>query len=335
MATNRRLVLVAVLADAALLGLLAVISGWGAVRAGLVLGVPLLPGLYQRMDVVAAAVALAALGLLARQRSRLAGATATVGFLVKTWPLVAAAGWVARGRRTFVVSACLTLAVALAAWLCVAGVAGPRQVATFRGATGWQLESTPGLVEALTRGGRPRFEEGAWRVGQSGAAARLALSAVPLAAFAAVARTRWRAGPGGHPLTEDALASLVLVAALLVASPLFSPQFLAWLLPWAALAWAGGARRPATFVGGAGLLTAATTAGWPPEALGHVLPASALLARNVLVALAALDAYRWLAAASPVTGTAASAGPSGGLGRLGAGAHGANARSRRSARWPA
>ena len=59
----------------------------------------------------------------------------------------------------------------MAGWFLIGGADAFRQVGTFRGATGWELESTVGVVVwALT--GEHRFEAGANRTGHGARPAR-------------------------------------------------------------------------------------------------------------------------------------------------------------------
>ena len=51
------------------------------------------------------------------------------------------------------------------AWIAVAGVDGVRQVVSFRDATGWQVESLPGVLWHLRDPSRIKFESGAFRTG--------------------------------------------------------------------------------------------------------------------------------------------------------------------------
>jgi len=103
--------------------------------------------------------------------------------------------------------------------------------------------STIGVpVWAVT--GSDRFENGANRAGTipSGAPEALLLAtAVAVTLIWLLARHRDEI-PAGAP-------ALAAVAALLAFSPVFSPQYVAWLLPWAAVA--GGDGRRWTWLGAA------------------------------------------------------------------------------------
>lgn len=209
-----------------------VAAGWGrdAARRYLLLGAPLLFFIYRRSDLVA--VALAVGGVLASRRGREArgGVLLGLGVLSKLWPAVLLPALVLhRGTRALWVSAA-TVAAGVAGWLALGGVHGIRQVVSLRGAVGWELESTVGaVIWPLT--GDHRYEQGANRTGSIPGWARFAM--VVLLALG-LAATWWRAAhtsldPAGGP-------ALVAVAILLVLSPVLSPQYVAWLVPWAAIA---------------------------------------------------------------------------------------------------
>ena len=108
-----------------------------------------------------------------------------------------------------------------------------------------------------------------------------------------------------HPNDERVhfgVAPLAAVAVLLVGSPLFSPQFVIWLMPWAAVTAAAGPGRRRTHLALGGLTFAVAAAtgisyfSYDPL-LRHVTSAEVLLiARNVLVIAIAVVGWRILAA---------------------------------------
>jgi hypothetical protein len=105
------------------------------------------------------------------------------------------------------------------------------------------------------------------------------------------------------------LAALGVTLAAVVLGKVLSPQYLCWLLPLAAVAWARGARLPAALVAAASLLTqtwfpghyfdVVFQEGWAVVAVG---------VRNVLLAWALVATARALArsprraAAAPLPG---------------------------------
>jgi Glycosyltransferase family 87 len=231
MATAR--VLLALLAFGADLAAWAgVRAGWGvdAARRYLWLGTPLLIFIYRRSDLVAVAFAVWGLALVERRRERVRGALFGAAVLLKLWAVVVAPALWVRRRLTALVTSAVTVAAGLAAWVAIGGAGGPRQVVSFRGATGWELESTVGVIVWVLTGER-RFEAGAARTGSIPGWARVAMVLALLVLLIAIWR-RARTSPA-DPAGAPALAAL---ATLLFLSPLFSPPFAAWLLPWGAIA---------------------------------------------------------------------------------------------------
>jgi hypothetical protein len=232
-------------------------SGWGR-HAGvryLWLGAALLAFIYRRDDLVPVALAAAGLALARRDRERGGGVALAAAALTKVWPIVLAPALALERRTRALATAIVAAAAGVAAWLAIGGLGVVREVSTFRGATGWEIGSTVGVpVWALT--GEHRFEEGANRAGTipTGIPAVLLLAtATTVAAIWLVARRRDDA-PAGAP-------AMAAVAALLVFAPVFSPQYVAWLLPWAAIA--GGDGRRWTWLGAAPvILTGALVTLW-------------------------------------------------------------------------
>ena len=210
---------------------------WGGVRWGwgrsaglryLISALPLLLLMYERIDLIPVAIATWGVALAVRGRPRGGGAVLAAAVLVKLWPLVLLPGVLMRGgRRAASWFAGVLLAGGLG-WVVYGGAGAPEQVLTFRGALGWEVGSSVGVVVWILGGGPLREEAGSARVGVAPAWAKLLL-AIVLGALLVVIWLRARArddDPGGRP----ALAS---VAALLLCTPLFSTQYAIWLLPWA------------------------------------------------------------------------------------------------------
>jgi glycosyl transferase family 87 len=231
------LALVAFAADA--IAYSAVAVGWGraAARRYLWLGTTLLILLYRRPDVVGVALAVVGVVLATRRgRERAGGLAFGAAVLVKLWPVIVAPALAIERRRRALVVAAITVASGFVAWVLIGGVGGITQVLTYRGATGWEVESTVGtLVWAFT--GRSGFEQGAFRTGEMGAWPRAVLLIILIATLVAIwERARRRTSdPAGAP-------ALAAIAALLACSPLLSPQYLIWFLPWAAVAGGDGRR---------------------------------------------------------------------------------------------
>jgi hypothetical protein len=216
----------------------AVARGWGrdaAVRY-LWLGAPLLIFIYRRSDLVPVALAALALAWSRRDRERAAGIALGVAVLSKIWPLVVAPALALERRARALTTAAIAAGAGLVVWIAIGGLDALRQVGTFRGSTGWEIGSTIGVL-AWAFTGEHRFEEGANRAGTIPAGAPevlLALTIVTVSSIWLLARHRDEQ-PAGAP-------ALAAVAALLVFSPVFSPQYVAWLLPWAAVAGGDGRR---------------------------------------------------------------------------------------------
>ena len=116
-------------------------------------------------------------------------------------------------------------------WVAWSGFSGITDVLTFRGATGWDIESSVGSAWHLLEPASKRLESGAVRVGHSIPLLSVAMFVVsmPVAAWAI-----WR-GAHTRRIGTGWVAGL---GAILCCSALLSPQFLGWLLPAAAIAWA-------------------------------------------------------------------------------------------------
>lgn len=256
-------VILALIAFGADLGAFAAVRyGWGAsaARRYLVIGTPLLIFIYRRSDLVAVALATLGLAVIERRRgevgrSAFGGAALGAAALVKLWPCVLVPALLVERRRKAIWAFVAVLVAGVAGWSTLGGVDGIRQVVTFRGSTGWELESTVGaVVWAVT--GEHRFEQGANRTGMVPGWAGLALWLILVAGLAAVWRRAKSATyePAGAP-------ALVAVALLLVTSPVLSPQYVAWLLPWGAVA-ANDARRWWRLAVVPSVLTGTTVASW-------------------------------------------------------------------------
>lgn len=213
-------------------------GGWGRTTATryLWIGAPLLVFVYRRPDLLSVGLAVLGLHLAERRRERPGGLVMAGAALVRLWPIVVLPAWWIR-RRTAALTACAAaLAVALAGWVAVGGLGAPGQVVGFRGARGWEIESTVGVV-VWTLTGERRLEAGAFRAGSVPIGVKALLALLLAGVLLAVWRraARWPGDPVGPP-------ALAAVAALLALSPLLSPPYVAWLLPWTAIAARAGRR---------------------------------------------------------------------------------------------
>ena len=222
--------------------------GWGrrASLAYLVLGTAFLfyPFLYLRLDLLSVALAVAALALLRRRHPTASGVTLAVACFAKVWPVVLIPRLLlARSARALVAFAAVA-AGGLVAWIAYGGTDGPVQVLTFRGATGWQIESTVGAVVHVFSTEPARIVEGAFRIGAVPGWATVVLFALAGALVVFTWACARRAGDLGGALL-DGVAPLATISALLLTATIISPQYLAWLLPFAAIAVAQHERRVA------------------------------------------------------------------------------------------
>lgn len=240
------LLLLNALMDAVILTVLATTWGPASAAVFLVLSVPILSLELFRMDLWSTAMATAAVALWIRKRPIGCALVLCMAAALKLWPLTLAGLLFPGSGRSWsrhALTTCLAVnAIALGVWIGLVGLGGVAQVVTFRGATGWDIESTVGSVWRAFAPGSMRMESGALRVGWNThvTAMLLALVSGPLAV-----RYAWR----GARIGQLGAGWVVSVATMLSCSALFSPQFLAWMLPGAAIAWAEEDRRVAVYVG--------------------------------------------------------------------------------------
>jgi Glycosyltransferase family 87 len=270
--------------------------GWGG-RAGiayLVIGLPFVvyPFLYLRLDLLSVFLAVLAVALVRRRHPYAGGITLAVAGFAKLWPFLLVPMLIVRRSWRALIAFSATFVAGMAGWIAWGGIDGPVQVLTARGAKGWEFESTVGALVRTVGGETPRLERYAWRVGEVSDLARNLLALAILAAVVGVWLLASRARPGG-PGVLDGLAPLAGITAFLVLSPLLSPQFAAWLVPFAAIAAVHGERLVAQLTFVAVGLSVALLAMLPELIDGGGLAIFVLLLRNaVLVALLATLAVR-------------------------------------------
>jgi hypothetical protein len=269
---------------------------WGR-RAGiayLVISLPFLvyPFIYLRLDLLSVFLAVLGIALVERRHPYAGGASLAAACLAKLWPLlIVPVLLVRRSWRAFAVFSALFV-FGILGWLVYGGIDGLVQVLTFRGAKGWEIESTVGaLVRSI--GGLPvHVEHGALRVGTVAAWSRDVLG---LALAGAVALT-WFAAARAKPVTPgvlDGLAPLTAVVAFLVISPLLSPQFVCWMIPFAAVVAIHGERLVTRLTFAVVCLSVAQLAFIQRLARGDGLPIAVLAVRNaLLIGLLAVLAVR-------------------------------------------
>ncbi len=284
----------------ALDGLIAVLLAWGwgrrAALAYLVLGLAFVwyPFLYLRLDLLSVALAVAGLALLRRRHPVAGGAGVAAACFAKVWPIALVPGLVARRSWRGVVAFAAVGIAGTAAWIRWAGFDGPVQVLTFRGAKGWQIESTIGAVVHVFAAADARMQRGAARIGVVPGMLRVGL---PLLGVLATFGIWWLVSRVPHAATHvvDGVAPVAALAAVLVFATLLSPQYVSWLLPFAAIAAAGGERRIAgltavvALLSTFGLFLAGDLSRGDPVAMALVLLRNGLLVALLGVAVSRLS----------------------------------------------
>ncbi len=294
------LVLLSMAADVAIVAALG--WGWGVVAAAgyAIMAIPLLDLYLLRFDLwptVCAAIGVAA---WRRDRRSLAAIAFVAGAAFKLWPVMFLPMLLvspdARRRIAPLATAMAAGLTVLAGWLWIAGPSGLYQVLTFRGAHGWEVESTVGAIWMIFDRSSMRVESEAWRIGTTNGSIAILLfvmGALPcLWMIWRGARTRhvgagWAGGIG----------------VLLFMSALLSPQFAIWLAPATGISWVEKDRRIAVLTGLVVFFTNLVFKSFNPLMHGSPRALATLLARNLLLAILVIDAARRLARAPIVTET--------------------------------
>jgi hypothetical protein len=292
--SGRLLVLSQLAADLVVAGALA--AGWGrrAAIAWLILLLPLLwdGWVLARIDLLSVALAIGGLALVRRRAGAAGGALLAASALTKIWSVALLPGLVMERQQSAARAAAATLAVGGAAWLLVGGFGGVLDVVSFRRATGWQAESTIGALTFLVTGGPLRVEAGAWRLGTEPAWAGVALG---LTTVLAVAGTWALAARRADRLAADR-ARLAAVGVVIVLAPVLSPQYLVWLLPFAAVLASDGAILVLTAA--ASVLTATVAHFYDDFVAGSWWWQWAAVTRNALLVALVVVAFARLATSS-------------------------------------
>ena len=173
--------------------------------------------------------------------------------------------------------------VGVAGWVAWVGTKGLNQVLSMRGAVGWEVESTVGAVVRLWSSDKIRLNRGAWRFGMVPHWANVTLAALVLVTVVVTWVLAARRHPHGTAVL-DGTAAIAAISAFLIFSPLLSPQFMIWLVPFAAIAAARGDR----LIGG--LVTAVVALSvadlnlvWELVHTNMALPQEIVLLRNLLL----------------------------------------------------
>ena len=265
--------------------------GWGITAAACyaLIVTPIVDLFFLRTDLWSTALATIGVAAWRRERGTLAAIGLVAGGAFKLWPLALLPLLVApaRGsRRAAPLAAAIAAGlVVLGGWVWVAGSAGLYQVLTFRGAQGWEIESTVGSVWMLFDTSSMRVESGAWRIGET-------IGPISVVLFAlGTSLSLWMVWRGARTRRLGAGWAGGL-SALLFMSALLSPQFAAWIAPAAGVAWVEGDTRIAALTTLVVFLTNLVWKSFNPLTRGDMGAIVMLLARNVLLAVLALDAAR-------------------------------------------
>ncbi len=248
-----------------------------------------------RLDLVTVALVVGGTAAVLRRRPVLAALLIAVAIGMKLWPipiaLILVPAMPAGTRRRYLTTLAASLGVLLAAWVTVGGITGIKEVLTFRGAVGWQIESVVGsVVHLFTR--EPAIQnEGAQRFGHVPPGLTIVLTLIGVAVTVWVLlRVRGRDDIG--------VAWVATVGTFLACSTLLSPQFISWLIPAGAMAWVAGHRATAVAVAAVALLTVVENAdygglaGFTPAGLAFVVMRNVALVVAVVIALRALRGRR-------------------------------------------
>jgi hypothetical protein len=291
------LVIVNVAADLAIAGALA--WGWGIEAAACyaLVVAPLLDLFLLRLDLWSTALTTIGVAAWRREHRAPAASAFVAGAAFKLWPLaflpLVLLPSRTRGRAVPIATAAAIGMVVLASWLWVAGPRGLYQVLTFRGARGWEVESTVGAVWTLVDRSSMRLESGAWRIGTTSGPISIllfVLGTVPCLWMV------WRGARTRHVGAGWAGG----ISALLACSALLSPQFACWLAPAAGVAWVEGDTRVAVLTALAVFLSNLAFKSFTPLLRGEAGALAIVIARNVLLVVLALDAAR-LVTRAPLT----------------------------------
>jgi hypothetical protein len=288
------IVLINIVANLLIAGVL--VWGWDIATAAWYAAVvtPIIDLFFLRIDLWSTAFATIAVAAWQRRRSVLAGINVAAGASLKLWPLAFApllfVSVRPQAKIAGVVAALATGLAVLAGWLWIAGLSGLYQVLSFRGATGWQIESTVGAAWMLIDQSSMRVEAGAWRIGATNGPISVIFFVLAIVPCLWIV---WRGARTGHLGT----GWIGGISALLVLSPLLSPQFAAWLAPATGVAWTEGDRRTAILNAIGIFLSNLVWKSANPLVHGGGRALATLIARNVLLAVIAADAARLVARA--------------------------------------
>lgn len=281
--------LISLLAEAGMAAMLWRFWSRGAALWFLAVDTLLLGMFVVRLDLVSVVLVVAAVAAALRSRPRLAAVCIVTAIGFKLWPapiaLVLLPAMPEATRRKYIITGAASLAVLMAAWVSLGGVAGITQVLTFRGAIGWQIESVVGSVVHVFTAEPVVAQAGAQRFGHIPAQLPMLMNIAALAvALWSVTRVRSR-----H---EIGAAWVACVGAFLAASTLFSPQYTAWLIPAGAIAWASRDYAVAAAVAAFSVGTLLENGAYADVVSMSAYGTAMLLLRNLVLVIAVVVATR-------------------------------------------
>jgi hypothetical protein len=259
---------------------------------------PLLTGAVVRthFDLVPVALLLGALLALTRGRPTVGFALLGVGAMTKLFPAllvpVAAAWLIASGRGREAARGFIAFAAVVAALSLPFLGTGYVDAYRYQLERPVQIESTPASVLFALGGSEvtggpsvPDAYKSNGLVGGSADAVQTLFTVLLVGVLALVVALVVRGPPTADSLLLGSLAALLAFAAL---GKVLSPQFLVWLVPFAAIAWTRGARVLALTLGGAVLLTQLEFPGRYTSLVDEHTPVILLVAARNAMLLAAL-----------------------------------------------
>jgi hypothetical protein len=274
---------------------IAILVAWGeaAAVAYLVLTMVFVPLIYLELEPLVLALAVVGLALIEKGKERSGGVLLAAAAFAKIWPVLLLPVLAARSRWRALRYSVVAGGIGLTAWVAWAGLGAPLAVLRFRGLDGWTTGSAGGVLLRLFARSPIRYVGDMNRVGTLASwvspALFLVVAAVAMwAAWAARRNGRWP------------VAALLMVGATLLLSPIFSYQYVIWLVPFAAIC---GERRLQVLTFVAVVISAALLAWVSVTAAGGPLLDWSEAAKVVAVLVVAVGAARALAS-SPASSSA-------------------------------
>lgn len=239
--------------------------------------IPLSTVAYFRFDYVPALFAV--LALLAIERGRSPATAVALGFATKLWPVVIGVVLVIERRYREVAISMAAVAAIVIGWYAFSP-SGFHDFLRFRRGDGFQVESSVGAV-ALLAGARPTVDFGSWVVGLG---TWRWVDPVTSAAWLVLAGATTVAARRRQYDPWSVVGGLVLT--LMLSSRLLSPQFLAWGLPFVAVAWARDERLAGVAFGAAVVISVVNLFAYDSLLHGSIVFTTLGVIRNSLIGVA-------------------------------------------------